>query len=72
MSKRKSIVIELKCKPKQMTPKRKVNLKYRVSCIYKMLFKKYTSIVFKFVKYADAERYNEDLFRISFRNQNLF
>ena len=55
-----------------MTPKRKVNLKYRVSCIYKMLFKKYTSIVFKFVKYADAERYNEDLFRISFRNQDLF
>jgi len=67
--KRKSIVIELKCKPKQITPKYKVNLKYRISCIYKMFLKIYTSIVFKF---AEAERYNEDLFRISFRNQDLF
>ena len=64
-----SIVIELKCKPKQMTPKlrRTWNIEYLASI--KCYSKIYTSIVFKF---ADAERYNEDLFRISFKNQDLF
>ena len=38
----------------------------------KCYLKIYTSIVFEFIKYADAERYNEDLFRISFKNQDLF